>query len=86
MSKISKEQRDPALKLLATVIETADFEWCIADLEGPDGRRAAAGAGDRGKFLLVIVNLACIEVIMQLEEKKLHEAIENAELLVRTIQ
>ena len=32
-SKIGKSQRDPALILVAAVIEVSDFEWCLADTE-----------------------------------------------------
>ena len=32
-SRLTKEQRDPALKLLAAVVETSDFDWCLATLE-----------------------------------------------------
>ena len=75
-SKISKKQRDPAIKLVATVIETSDFEWCISD-------EADSALGlEKGRFILIIVNLACIEVIMHLEEQKLEEALEHSQLLV----
>ena len=58
--------------LVATVIETSDFEWCISEEGGSDG----------GRFLMIILNLACIEVIMHLEEQRLETALEDSELLV----
>ena len=74
-SKISKMQRDPALKLVASVIEASDFDWCIETAE-------TANAGDGNRFFLIIVNLACIEVIMHLEEQKLEEVMKHSALVV----
>ena len=31
-SKIGKAQRDPAMILVAAVIEVSDFEWCLAEV------------------------------------------------------
>lgn len=31
-SKIGKSQRDPAMILVAAVIEVSDFEWCLAEV------------------------------------------------------
>lgn len=50
-SKITKSERDPALKLVAAVIEVSDFEWCLSTGE------------DTNRFFQIILNLACIEVI-----------------------
>lgn len=72
-SKISKKQRDPAMQLVAAVIEVSDFEWCLSeDMESQE----------RGRFFLIILNLATIEVIMHLEEQTLDEIMTNSELLV----
>ena len=72
-SKITKKQRDPAMQLVASVIEVSDFEWCLTD---------NAETQERGRFFLIILNLATIEVIMHLEEQSLDEIMENSELLV----
>jgi len=72
-SKISKKQRDPAIQLVASVIEVSDFEWCLTD---------NAETQERGRFFLIILNLATIEVIMHLEEQSLDEIMDNSELLV----
>ena len=31
-SKIGKSHRDPAMILVAAVIEVSDFEWCLAEV------------------------------------------------------
>jgi len=72
-SKISKKQRDPAMQLVASVIEVSDFEWCLTDNKETQ---------EKGRFFLIILNLATIEVIMHLEEQSLDEIMENSELLV----
>jgi len=72
-SKITKKQRDPAMQLVAAVIEVSDFEWCLTD---------NAKTQERGRFFLIILNLATIEVIMHLEEQNLDEIMANSELLV----
>ncbi len=81
-SRIGKAQRDPAIKLVSAVVEASrDFEWCV---------RVAAGSGsgkdkkankkrdeDGSRFLLIVMNLSCIELIMHLEDKSL-EAVADA--------
>ncbi|XP_058675922.1 neurochondrin [Ammospiza caudacuta] len=54
-SKLSQSQRDPALKLAASLVQACGAEWI------PAGR---AGS----KFLALLVNLACVEVRLSLEE------------------
>ena len=61
------------MQLVASVIEVSDFEWCLTD---------NAETQERGRFFLIILNLATIEVIMHLEEQSLDEIMENCELLV----
>ena len=39
---------------------------------------------ERGRFFLIILNLATIEVIMHLEEQTLDEIMNNSELLGKT--
>ncbi|NXU49114.1 NCDN protein, partial [Turnix velox] len=54
-SKLGQSQRDPALKLAACLVQACGTEWI------PAGR---AGS----KFLALLVNLACVEVRLTLEE------------------
>ncbi|NXE93316.1 NCDN protein, partial [Menura novaehollandiae] len=54
-SKLSQSQRDPALKLAASLVQACGAEWI------PVG-----SAGSR--FLALLVNLACVEVRLTLEE------------------
>jgi hypothetical protein len=53
--------------------QVSDFEWCLTD---------NAETQERGRFFLIILNLATIEVIMHLEEQSLDEIMTNSELLV----
>ncbi|NWU46840.1 NCDN protein, partial [Dromas ardeola] len=55
-SKLSQSQRDPALKLAACLVQACGSEWI------PTG-----SAGSK-KFLALLVNLACVEVRLTLEE------------------
>ena len=86
-SKIGKSQRDPALILVAAVIEVSDFEWCLADTElGETDGNGNSRYYQKGsissrfedtlyfticRFFQIVCNLACIEIIMQLEDKQL---------------
>ncbi|KFQ30821.1 Neurochondrin, partial [Merops nubicus] len=54
-SKLSQSQRDPALKLAACLVQACGSEWIPAGSAG-------------GKFLALLVNLACVEVRLMLEE------------------
>ncbi|NXI47993.1 NCDN protein, partial [Galbula dea] len=54
-SKLSQSQRDPALKLAACLVQACGSEWVPADSAG-------------SKFLALLVNLACVEVRLTLEE------------------
>lgn len=69
---------------MAAVIEVSDSDWCldVAAAELPDPAATSSTASPNGKFFMVMLNLACIEVIMHLEEKRLEESVEDAELLV----
>lgn len=68
-SKIGKNQRDPALKLAANVLDLLGVEWCLADEENPK------------KFFLLLLQLCAIEVRMQLEDRSFKQAFANAELV-----
>ncbi|NWX46547.1 NCDN protein, partial [Steatornis caripensis] len=54
-SKLSPSQRDPALKLAACLVQACGSEWIPAGSAG-------------SKFLALLVNLACVEVRLTLEE------------------
>ncbi|XP_075764946.1 neurochondrin [Pelodiscus sinensis] len=54
-SKLSQSQRDPALKLAACLTQACGSEWIPAERAG-------------SKFLALLVNLACVEVRLSLEE------------------
>ncbi|NXH96810.1 NCDN protein, partial [Pachycephala philippinensis] len=54
-SKLSQSQRDPALKLAASLVQACGAEWIPAGSAG-------------SKFLSLLVNLACVEVRLTLEE------------------
>ncbi|NXI62687.1 NCDN protein, partial [Anseranas semipalmata] len=54
-SKLSHSQRDPALKLAACLMQACGSEWIPAGSTG-------------SKFLALLVNLACVEVRLTLEE------------------
>ncbi|NXT58937.1 NCDN protein, partial [Pluvianellus socialis] len=54
-SKLSQSQRDPALKLAACLVQACGSEWIPAGNAG-------------SKFLALLVNLACVEVRLTLEE------------------
>ena len=65
------------MMLVASVIEVSDFHWCLNNYEPHDDDEA-----DDGRFFFVILNMACIEVIMHLEEQNLEVVMTNSELLV----
>lgn len=68
-SKIGKAQRDPALKLASSMTDLMGPKWTMMDEENPR------------KFFLLLVQLACVEVRMQLEDKGgLKVIMNNAEL------
>lgn len=68
-SKISKNQRDPALKLASAMLELLGVEWCLTDEERPK------------VFFLLLIQLCSVEVRMQLEDKTLKQALVNADLI-----
>lgn len=68
-SKIGKNQRDPALKLAANVVDVLGVEWCFSDEENPK------------KYFLLLLQLCAIEVRMQLEDRSFKQAFANAELV-----
>lgn len=69
-SKIGKNQRDPALKLAAAVLDLLGVEWALTDEERPK------------VFFLLLIQLASIEVRMQLEGKQLKAVVVNGELII----
>lgn len=68
-SKIAKQQRNPALILASTVIDLLGIEFVLADEEDPK------------KFFLLLIQLAAIEVRMQLDGKSLQQAYAQSNLI-----
>nr|CAG4645382.1 EOG090X0266 [Lynceus sp. MCZ IZ 141354] len=69
-SKVNQSLRDPALHCAARLLELQGLEWSLS-------------VGDVPKqFLLLLVNLACVEIRMKLEERTLAEAMTGGELLM----
>lgn len=68
-SKIGKTQRDPTLKLTANILEVLGIEWTLNDAENPK------------KFFLLLLQLAAIEVRMQMENKSFNQALLQADLI-----
>ena len=58
--QIGKSQRDPALILVAAVIEVSDFEWCLAEgsssqlTDLTESTSDAQGATGNSRFFMVI--------------------------------
>lgn len=69
-SKIGTAHRDAALQLIARMLELFGIKWGLK--LGPNPRQ----------FLLLLVNLACVEVRMKLEDKTLDQALEASDILV----
>lgn len=69
-SKIGKQQRDPALKLAAAVVDVIGIEWTLNDAENPK------------QFFILLLQLAAIEVRMQMDNKSFQQAYGHAELIV----
>jgi len=69
-SKIGAKQRDPALKLASAMMEVVGVDWCLVDEEKPKA------------FFLLLVQLATVEVRMQLEDRGgLSKILQNADLV-----
>ena len=68
-SRITKVQRDPALKLTAQIVELLGIEWTLSEVDDPK------------KFFLLLLQLAAIEVRMQMDNKSFNQALQNADLI-----
>lgn len=68
-SKIGKNQRDPALKLASVMMDLLGAEWAMSDKEKPK------------ILLLLLIQLASIEVRMQLEGKQFKTVLANVDLV-----
>lgn len=68
-SRITKNQRDPTLKLTAQVIELLGIEWTLQETEDPK------------KFFLILLQLAAIEVRMQMDGKSFNQSVSNGDLI-----
>ena len=69
-SKISTGHRDVSLQLIARLLEMFGINWGLQI--GPNPRQ----------FLLLLVNLACVEVRMKVEERGFEEVLDTADVLV----
>nr|CAG4651630.1 EOG090X0266 [Triops cancriformis] len=69
-SKVGPDQRNPALHLTARLLELLGLDWTLS-----------LGATSR-QFMLLLVNLSCVEIRMQLENKSLEEALVHADILM----
>lgn len=68
-SKIGKNQRDPALKLAGQVVQLFGIEWTLSDADDPK------------KFFLLLLQLAAVEVRMQMDERSFKQTMANADLI-----
>lgn len=68
-SKIGKAQRNPALELTATILELVGVEWALQNEEKPK------------QFFLLLVQLAAIEIRMQMDSKSFKQAFSEARLI-----
>ncbi|KAK2725621.1 neurochondrin homolog [Artemia franciscana] len=69
-SKITYQQRDPALILASQMIENFGFEYLQTE-----GKITS-------QFLFILVNLACIEIRMIIEDRSLEQIVQNSRLLM----
>lgn len=68
-SKLGKNQREPALKLAGQAIDVLGVEWTLNDVDDPK------------KFFLLLLQLAAIEVRMQMDEKSFKAATAQGDLI-----
>lgn len=68
-SKLGKPQREPALKLAGQAIDVLGIEWTLNDVDDPK------------KFFLLLLQLAAIEVRMQMEGKSFKQSLEQGDLI-----
>lgn len=68
-SKIGKNQREPALRLAGIMMELVGVEWALSDAEEPK------------TFFLLLLQLAAIEVRMQLDDRSFKQALAQQNLV-----
>lgn len=68
-SKLGKNQREPALKLASQAVDILGVEWTLNDVDDPK------------KFFLLLLQLAAIEVRMQMDEKTFKSAVSQGDLI-----
>lgn len=68
-SKLGKNQREPALKLAGQAVDVLGIEWTLNDVDDPK------------KFFLLLLQLAAIEVRMQMDEKSFKAALAQGDLI-----
>lgn len=66
-SKIGPKQRDPCLQLVAATLQVLGIEWLLMN--------------DSKQSFLLLIQLAAIEVRMQMDDKKLEGTFKNADLI-----
>ncbi|XP_018791060.1 PREDICTED: neurochondrin homolog [Bactrocera latifrons] len=66
-AKIGPKQREPALHLIATTLQVLGIQWAFMD--------------DQKTVFLAVLQLAAIEVRMQMDEKKLETTFKRADLI-----
>ena len=69
-SRVGTGHRDVALQLMARILELLGIEWGLST--SPNSHQ----------FLLLLINLACVEVRMKLEDKTLEQALNSGDILV----
>lgn len=68
-SKIGKAQRNPALELTAAIMELVGVEWALQNEEKPK------------QFFLLLLQLAAIEIRMQMDNKSFKQVFAEARLM-----
>lgn len=68
-SKIGKAQREPALRLAGVMMQLLGVEWALSDAEEPK------------TFFLLLLQLAAIEVRMQLDDRSFKQALVQQSLV-----
>jgi len=71
-SKITEKQRNPALKLASVMLTTLGVDWMLKTSE--QGSKAY-------QFLVLLVNLSCIELRMTLEDRTLDKILPKEDLI-----
>lgn len=68
-SKIGTSHRDTSLQLVSRLVEMFGVDWILR-------------TPDRKPFLLLLVNLSCVEIRMKLEDQTFEQVLEHADIIV----